>query len=155
MVKKYFCILVIEWPRPKQFAKNLLMLKTFIVLQLWEGWENSTPNNRLTKRRPEVCVIVVFFLTDILFKGKIYRRMLITWIIFFQHYTAWRSTILDGYTTKTKDQVSRMSRGFLSYFTKTSENTLKIVTSVTYLARKLQSYKLWSRTILSFFLKTD
>lgn len=118
MVKKYFCILVIEWPRPKQFAKNLLMLKTFncfAALRKLREFDAKQPFNEEETRGMCYCC---FLLTDILFKGKIYRRMLITWIIFFQHYTAWRSTILDGYTTKTKDQVSRMSRGFLSYFTK-------------------------------------
>ena len=57
----------------------------------------------------------------------------------FQLYTAWRSTILDGYTTQTKNQVSRMLRGFLNYFTKTHENAHK---SSHILTCKVQSCKL-------------
>lgn len=124
MMTKYICILVIGWPRPKQLAENLLILKTFncfAALRRLREFDAKQPFNEEETRGMFYCFFSNWH--PIQKKGFPKTAYHLNDCIF-QLYTAWRSTILDDYTTKTKDQVSRMSRGFLSYFTKTRENAL-------------------------------
>lgn len=149
MLTKYICILVIGWPRPKQLAKNLLILKTFncfAALRRLREFDAKQPFNEEETRGMFYC----FFsnLHPIQKKGFPKTAYRLNNCIF-QLYTAWRSTILDDYTTKTKDQVSRMSRGFLSYFTKTRENALN---RPVYRAQGTVLQIIW--TILIFFWKS-
>lgn len=143
---KYICILVIGWPRPKQLAKNLLILKTFncfAALRRLREFDAKQPFNEEETRGIFYCFFSNWH--PIQKKGFPKTAYHLNDCIF-QLYTAWRSTILDDYTTKTKDQVSRMSRGFLSYFTKTRENALN---RPVYRAQGTVLQIIW--TILIFF----